>query len=381
MTDPLLVVAGEASGDRAAAAVVRALSETTTTGNRISAYGFGGGALRAEGVDLVGDLSRTTAMGLTEPLSRARELHRVYRELVRRTTAQRPRAALLVNYTEFNMRLAAAIRPLGVRIAWYGAPQIWAWREGRAKTLRGLVDRLCVILPFEEPLWRDHGVDASYVGHPALETKLASRSEARAILGLTERAKTVAVLPGSRSHEVRGLLPTMIEAYERVRVERASIDGRLFLAPSLDSATVAFAKKLAKAVALEVVEVDATLGVGRLLPAFDAALTASGTVSLECAIAGAVPVVAYRVSLVTELGARLLLKTRHVALPNVLLDRRAFDEILQRDVTTKNLAHALARALDDREKREACQEVLRILGPHDSPSREVARIVSPWLGR
>ena len=107
----------------------------------------------------------------------------------------------------------------------------------------------------------------------------------------------------------------------------------------------------------------------------------SGTVSLECAIAGVVPVVAYRVSLVTELGARLLLKTPHVALPNILLGRRAFDEVLQRDVTTKNLAHALARALDDRERRDACAEVLRTLGPENAPSREVARILTPWLDR
>ncbi len=378
----LLVVAGEASGDSAAAAVLRALTRNPDGPKlSIAPFGFGGDAMRAEGVDLVGDLRQTTALGLTEPLTRARDLVRVYRALVKRTEHERPRAALLVNYTEFNLKLAAAIRPLGVRIAWYGAPQIWAWREGRAKTLRGLVDRLCVILPFEERLWRDHGVDASYVGHPAREAVPLSRNDARATLGLTERAKTVAILPGSRAHEVRALLPSMIPAYERVRQERASIDGRLFLAPSLDASTVAFAKKLAKEVALEVVEVSATAGIGSVLPAFDAALTASGTVSLECAIAGVVPVVAYRVSLVTELGARLLLKTPHVALPNILLGRRAFDEVLQRDVTTKNLAHALARALDDRERRDACAEVLRTLGPENAPSREVARILTPWLDR
>jgi lipid-A-disaccharide synthase len=370
---PVLVVAGEASGDRAAAPVIRCLESRP-------AFGFGGDALRAEGVELVGDLKKTTALGLTEPLFRLKKLVAVYKELVARARSERPRAALLVNYTEFNLRLAADLRPLGVRIVWYGAPQIWAWRKGRAKTLRGVVDRLCVLLPFEEPLWQAAGVDATYVGHPALETPLRTRAEARTVLGLTERAATVAILPGSREHEVRGLLPAMIEGYERVRRDRASVDARLFLAPSLDVVTATWAEKLARAVDLEIVRVDASTGIGALLPAFDAALTASGTASLECAIAGAVPVVAYKVSLVTELGARLLLDTPHVALPNVLLERRAFDEILQREVTPQNLARALARALDDDGKgKNACREVVRTLGVGKTPSRTVARILETWL--
>ncbi len=378
MSEPFLVVAGEASGDRAAAAALRELARQY--GPDLAPYGFGGAALRREGVELVADLEKTTALGISEPLGRVKDLVQVYRALVDKTRNRRPRAALLVNYTEFNLKLARAIRPLGVRILWYVAPQIWAWREGRAKELRGLVDRLCVILPFEEALWRRHGVDASYVGHPAREITALPWKEARTVLGLTERAKTIAILPGSRAHEVTSLLPAMIEAYERVRHDRASVDGRLFLAPSLDETTRATAKKLAKTVALDVLEVDATAGIGRLLPAFDAALTASGTASLECTIAGVVPVVAYKVSLLTELSARLLLRTPHVALPNVLLGRRAFDEVLQRDVTAKNLAHALARALDDPAKKAACGEVLALLGDACAPSKEVARILLPWLG-
>ena len=131
--------------------------------------------------------------------------------------------------------------------------------------------------------------------------------------------------------------------------------------------------------ALEPLEVDATAGIGRILPAFDAALVASGTASLECAIAGVVPVVAYKVDLVTEAFARLLLRTPYVALPNVLLGRRAFDELVQRDVGPTPLAHALARALDDDARKEACAEVVRLLGDRRSPSAEVARIVRPYL--
>lgn len=369
---PLLVVAGEASGDRAASAVVRALEERPSCG-------FGGQALRTAGTELVADLRATTAMGLSIPLARAARLARVYRELVALAKDRKPRVALLVNYTEFNLRLAASLRPLGVRIVWYGAPQIWAWRAGRARVLRGLVDRLCVMLPFEEPLWQGLGVDATYVGHPARETPALTRREARAVLGLTERAAALAILPGSRPHEVRAMLPSMLEGYRRVRSDRASVDARVFLAPSLDEPTLAWGRKLAAGAELGVVEVDATAGIGRVLPAFDAALTASGTASLECALAGAVPVVAYRVSLLTELGARLLVDTPHIALPNVLLRRRAFAELLQRDVTPKKIARAIAHALDDERGRSACSDVLRELGTETSPSQRVAQILTPWL--
>lgn len=368
---PLLVVAGEASGDRAASAVLRHLGGV--------AFGFGGQALRAAGAELVGDLRQTTAMGLTLPLARAARLVRVFQRLVSLARERRPPVALLVNYTEFNLRLARSLRPLGVRVVWYGAPQIWAWRTGRAQVLRGLVDRLCTMLPFEEALWQAQGVDATYVGHPAFEFPSLPRREARAVLSLTQRASAIALLPGSRPEEVRSLLPAMVKAYDRVRTDRASVDGRVFLAPSLDDKTLTWARALASSVALEVVDVDATSGIGRVLPAFDAAMVASGTASLECAIADVVPVVAYRVGLITELGARLLVKTPHVALPNVLLGRAAFAELLQRDANPKSLARAVSRALDDDDARAACADVRRALGPERTPSRTVARIVESWL--
>ncbi len=370
----LLVVAGEASGDRAAAAVVRALGD-------VSAFGFGGGALRAAGVELLGDLRYTTALGVTETLGRAYDLLSIYRKLVASARDRRPRAALLVNYTEFNLCLAGALRPLGIRILWYGAPQIWAWRKGRARTLRGRVDRLCVLLPFEEPLWREEGVDATYVGHPAMEAPLLGRDQAREELGLTNRAWAIALLPGSRPHEVRSLLQPMLVAYERVRHERASIDGRVFLAPSLDPSTLSWAVDACASAKLEIVHVDATEGLGSVLPAFDVALCASGTVALEAAIANAVPVVAYRVSLGTELVARALVRTPYYALPNVLLGRRAFDELLQRDAEPRAMEEAVTRALKRRDEALiACAEIVDLLDPGRKPSAAVARILRPWLG-
>jgi lipid-A-disaccharide synthase len=373
----LLVVAGEASGDRAAAAVLAKLRD-----GPIRAFGMGGGAMAREGVELVADLRSTTALGVSEVARRACGVGIAYGKLRAAIRKRRPSAALLVNYTEFNARLAAVLWSNGTRVLWYGAPQIWAWRPRRAIPLRRHLDRLAVMLPFEEKLWRDIGVDAHDVGHPALEDRrgVEHRAGARELLGMTPFASAVAILPGSRPHEVRRLLEPMLEGFEIVRHDRASVDARVLLASSIDDATRAWANELARARHVDVIDVDPRAGIAGLLPAFDAALCASGTASLECTLARVVPVVCYRVDIATETAARALLKTAYLALPNVLLDRPAFPELLQRNVTAARIADELARVLDEREQFVAsCVEVERTFGDQTCPSRDVARMLAPWL--
>lgn len=370
----LLVVAGEASGDRAGAAVVADLPAGIRT------FGMGGAALASVGVEVVTDLRDTTALGVAETARRAFGVARAYAVLRAAIMLRKPVAALLVNYTEFNARLAESLWASGTRVLWYGAPQVWAWRSSRAVPLRRHLDRMAVMLPFEEAIWRGVGVDAHYVGHPSLEEMRSDRVAAREALGMTPRAWGVAILPGSRPHEVRRLLGPMLEGYERVRRDHASVDARVLLAPSLDATTRAWAMATADAARIDVVEIEARAGMGATLPAFDAALCASGTASLECALARAVPVVCYRVGWATELGARMFLTTPHVALPNILLRRGAFPELLQRQATTQRMSEELARVLEKRESFLApCAEVERALGDKKTASRTVARMLEPWL--
>jgi len=370
----LLVVAGEASGDRAGAAVVANLPEG------VRAFGMGGAALAAEGVELVADLRDSTALGVAEVARRAFGVARAYALLRAATALRKPVAALLVNYTEFNARLAESLWASGTRVLWYGAPQVWAWRSGRAVPLRRHLDRMAVMLPFEEALWRNVGVDAHYVGHPSLEEMRTDRVAAREALGMTPRAWGVGILPGSRPHEVRRLLEPMLAGYERVRRDHASVDARVLIAPSLDATTRAWVQATADAARVDTVAIEARAGMGAALPAFDAALCASGTASLECALARAVPIVCYRVGWATELGARMFVTTPHVALPNILLGRGAFPELLQRQATTARMSEELARVLEERESfLGPCAEVENVLGGKASASREVARMLEPWL--
>jgi lipid-A-disaccharide synthase len=377
----LLVVAGEASGDRAAAAVVDRLPG-------VRAFGLGGPSLQGRGVELLDDLRESTALGVGEVGMRAVGVLRSWHRVTRAIRARRPRAALLVNYTEYNALLAPRLQDIGARVLWYGAPQVWAWRPDRAATLRTCVDRMAVMLPFEEPIWRASGLDAHYVGHPALETDALARDAARLSMGMTPYAAAVAILPGSRPHEVKRLLQPMLEGYEIVRSDRASVDARVLLAPSLDAATRRWARAACAEQRVEVMDADPRYGATRILRAFDVALCASGTASLEAALARAVPVVAYKVGLTTEIAARALLRTEHIALPNILLGKRAFAELVQNDVRAQPIADAVADALDRRaELLEACRSVeaalavgTRRAGAGPVPSLAVAAMLAPWVG-
>ncbi len=246
---------------------------------------------------------------------------------------------------------------------------------------RRWVDRMALMLPFEESLWRSAGVDARYVGHPAFEARSLPREAARAKLGMTPFAEGVAILPGSRPHEVRRLLVPMIDAYERVRADRASVDARVIVAASLDPKTRAWIAALCTARRMPFMDADPQEGAMAFLRAFDVALCASGTVALEAALARVVPVIAYRAGIATEIAARLFMRTAHVALPNILLERRAFAELLQRDARAERIADAVSDALDRRVVlAEACDEVIATLGDSRTPSIAVARMIAPWIG-
>jgi lipid-A-disaccharide synthase len=369
----LLVVAGEASGDQAAASVLDHLSD-------VSAFGLGGEALRSRGVDLTSDLRASTAFGFAGTAKKALGIRRAWKAVRTEAIRRRPHAALLVNYSEFNARLAPHLRAAGVRVLWYGAPQVWAWRGGRVASLAPHVDVMAVMLPFEHDLWHRAGIDTRYVGHPALEAHRLERGEARRALGLAQEAPAIALLPGSRPNEVRRMLPAMLEAFRRLRHDRANVDGRVLVAASLDEVTLSWLRDRCSIGRVSTVDVNPMGGATAVLGAFDAALCASGTASLEAALARAVPIVVYRVDIVTEAIARLLLRSPHVALPNVVLGRPAFPELLQRDAAPHHMVAALEQALDGREDLlAACAELEAAFGSVRAPSIAVANVLESWL--
>ena len=369
-----MIVAGEPSGDAMAAPVLARL--------HVPAFGMGGPALRDAGLERLIDLAGVSAMGFGGVLARAPAIARAALCLLRAARRRRPRAALLVGYSEFNAWLGPRLRRLGIRVLWYSPPQIWAWRSGRGPALARACDRMALILPFEQALWRGLGADAHYVGHPALERPVERRDVARRRVGLTPYAEYVALLPGSRPAELTAHLEPMLDALALLRAERGALDGRVLLSPALPERSVRWAERMTQ-------EKRASLLSGwavESLAGFDIALAASGTVTLESTLAGVPPVIIYRTGRLAFALARRLLHVEWVGLPNIVLGERAFPELLQDAVTAEAIAREALRLLDARDRGAGyCQRVRDALDvadgsvPGGSPSARVARLLAPWL--
>src|ERR1700686_524056 len=210
----IAVIAGEASGDLHAAKVVH---ELKLLDPGLTAFGIGGDLLADEGVELLHQAREMAIVGLFNVLRHLRFFRRVFDELIARIERDRPDAVILVDYPEFNLRMARRCHQLGVRVLYYISPQVWAWRRGRVKKIARIVDHMLVIFPFEEDFYRKHGVPVTYVGHPLID-ELHEAVEAAGVMATRTRAGEVggplrlALLPGSRKHEVQSLLPPMLDA-------------------------------------------------------------------------------------------------------------------------------------------------------------------------
>jgi lipid-A-disaccharide synthase len=364
----LLIVAGEASSDHHAADVLHALRAECSD---VAAFGVGGPALRAAGLDLVADARELAVVGLAEVLPRVPRILGILRDLTRAARARRPALALLVDSPDFNLRLARRLRRLGIPVLYYVAPQAWAWRRRRVRLLRRVVAKLAVVFPFEESFFGDAGIPTEFVGHPLLDAPVPSRAQARASLGLRD-GRVLAVLPGSRQSEVRRHLCPMVAGARRF----AGPGGALLLpvASTLDEGFVR------SALPPGAPDVRLLRGQSRLaLAAADLAVVASGTATVEAALAGTPSVVGYRLSWLTWALARLLVRTPFVAMPNLLAGREIFPELLQGRLTAAAVAEALGKVAGrEAEIRDALTVVRTRLGGGGAAAR-VAKMAREML--
>jgi lipid-A-disaccharide synthase len=333
----ILVVAGEASGDSHASELVAALKAHRPD---LTFFGMGGSRLAAQGVELLYGAHEVNVMGITEVLPRIPRILQVMRGLADAAAERRPACAILVDIPDFNLRLAARLKKLGIPVAYYVSPMIWAWRRGRVKTIAQLVDRMLCILPFEEDFYREAGVSARYVGSPVVEQVPAPASAAtfRQKLGLPVETPTLALLPGSRMSEIRRILPAMVGAARKLVAERPGLQVVVPVAPTIPREEIV-SRFEGSGVQPVLVEGRAPEVVG----ASDAAIVASGTAALEAGLMQRPFVVVYRVSLITYLVGRLMLKVAHVALVNLLAGRRVVPELLQGDMNPERIAGEIRR--------------------------------------
>ena len=340
----IMLSAGEASGDLHGGTLCRALRELSP-GVRL--FGMGGHHMAAAGMEVIVDPTGQAAVGTSEAVGRVPALYRAYRAMGRRLLADRPRALVLIDFPEFNLRLARRARRAGVPVVYFIAPQLWAWRAGRVRQMARRVKRVLAVFPFEPPLYERARVPVTFIGHPLLDVLPLhlTREEARRRLGADPGHSLIGLLPGSRPGEVARLLPAMLEAARRL----AAADGRrrfvLGLAPTVASEQVA---AILRESGPGLPSIDQVSGrTYEVMAAADTLLIASGTATLEAALLGAPMVICYRVSRLTELLARALTRVRWIGLPNLVSGRAVVPELIQGAVTGVRLAEEAARLLED----------------------------------
>lgn len=327
----ILLAAGEPSGDLHGSAVAEALRGRWPEARL---FGLGGPRMAAAGVELLADLGELAVMGFAEVVSRLPYFAR----LMRRLTAELPRRGvdlvLPIDYPGFNLRLAARARKAGVPVLYYIAPQVWAWHRSRIGKLARVADRLAVILPFEERIFREAGARVSFVGHPLLDAGPddASDAELPAALGIADEP-ILALFPGSRPQEVEKHLALFVEAAERVRLAHPEVRPVVARSPAV------------RAEAYAGVPYPTTAASRALLRHARGALVKSGTTTLEAALAGTPMVIAYRTSRTTYALARRLVRVEHIGLVNLVAGCRLMPELVQDAATPAALAGALSPLL------------------------------------
>lgn len=337
----LFLVAGEASGDAYAASLVRELRALHPA---LRVFGAGGARLAREGADLLVDARKVSAVGATDWWDRAGEILRGFGRLKRAAETEPIDLAVLIDLPEINLRLAKRLKRRGVPIIYYVSPQVWAWRRYRVHQIRQRVDRMLVVFPFEEKFYSSHGVEASFVGHPLVET-VERRQELRGQAEVRAGAR-VAVLPGSRPSELRHHAPLLRETAARLREEGRVVEFRAPVAETLDENEVREA--LGPAISL----VTGPRAARDVLAWADVAAVASGTATLETALVGTPFVLFYRVTPTSAWIFRHFVRYRgHIGMPNVLLGREVAPELFQQAATPERLAAAVARLLDDESAR------------------------------
>lgn len=357
MEKKVLVVAGEASGDIHAANLILRLKKIDPG---LSFYGLGGKNMKAAGVDISCDLTAFAVVGFFEILKNYSRFKKIFDDLVEKTKEIKPDAAILVDYPGFNLRLARELKKLGIKVIYFISPQVWAWGRKRIKFIRKNVDLMLVLFKFEEKLYSDGKFNVKFVGHPLLDIVRPTMDPNGLLemVGFKKNARTIALLPGSREREIANHLPVMLEAGQRIYKKLP--DSQFLICRSATVRKEVFKEiidKLKIDFPYKILNDQTYDGIN----ASDLALVASGTATLETAILNKPMVIIYKVSFLTWLLAKALIKIPHIGLVNVVAGQKIVPELTQYDATPEKIAKTALELLEDKQRREKIQAELYAL--------------------
>src|SRR3954470_14318210 len=337
-----LISAGEASSELYGAQLIEALRRRVPDARF---FGVGGERMQSAGCDLVVDARvHLSVVGISEIVSKLPSIYAQFRKLIEEVDRRKPDAAVIIDSPAFNFRVARELHSRGIPVVYYVTPQLWAWRQYRVERVRKWVTKALPIFPFEEKFFREHGVDAEYVGHPLADIPppSISREQFADEFKLDKAKSWIAILPGSRRKEVKMNLPAMLEAAAELG---DTYEYLLPVASTIHPGWLASRLRTSPQRIHMVTDSFATMKHSR------ASIVASGTATVEAALAGTPFVVVYRVSPITWNLGRRLLKVPFVAMPNLIAGKEIVPELLQQDFTSKNVVACLRPLLDDSSKR------------------------------
>jgi lipid-A-disaccharide synthase len=366
-----MISCGEPSGDLYAGALT---TELLRLDPAATVVGLGSRRLREAGAALTADFSGLSVTGLLEVARLLPRTYGTYRMMVREARSRRPDVFVAIDFPDFNFVLARAMRKLGVPVVYYISPQLWAWRRGRMKTMRRIADRVLVIFPFEEAIYREAGIPAQWVGHPLLDLTPATlpREEVLASLRLDPARPVVALLPGSRHNELRAILPDLVRGAALIRQTLPNAQFILARAPHLEDRLFDSLAQLAGVVTVEGRTDD-------VLAAADVALVASGTVTVQAALHQCPMVVVYRLSSLTYRLGKPFVHVDTYAMANLVAGRRVVPELIQDDFTPERVAAEALRVLTDSAHRAAVRrdlgEVRARLGATGASTRAAEAVI------
>lgn len=361
----ILVSAGEASGDFYAAELVRELRRRWP---ECTFFGCAGPHLRETGVETVVRSEDLSVVGIVEVIGHLPRIRRRFQELIRSAAKRKPDLAILTDSPDFHFRVARKLKRLGIPVVYLVAPQVWAWRKGRVKTMRRIIDRLLCIFPFEEAFFREHDVPVTYIGHP-LATRVRpalSRADFFRKHNLDESRPLVAVLPGSRRSESLRHLPELVRAAEILSKDRALS----FILPASPTCGAAFFTEPLAGTPIRATEGEAWDAMAHC----DVALAASGTVTVEACLLGAPMVTFYRVTGVSWAIGKLLVDVPFFSMVNLIAGEKVVPELMQNEMTGERIAAEVTRLLDNANERAKMKEELTrvstlLSGPGDAIAR------------
>jgi lipid-A-disaccharide synthase len=355
----ILISAGEASSDMYAARLATALR--ARTGAKF--FGMGGPRMAAAGVELVADYHEVAVVGIAEVLHKIPTVIAVQNRLKREAKRRNAALAILVDSPGTHLGVARRLKEIGVPVGYFIGPQVWAWRAGRVRVVKRRVNRMVVIFPFEEKIYRDAGVPVNFVGHPLVDVVRpgTSREEFVALHNLNPNKPIVAILPGSRQNEIRQNYETVVEACERLHRTDGDIQFVVAAAPNLKPDFFA-------SVARRTVEIKLVQGATYdALAAADCAIVASGTATVEAALLGTPIVVVYRVKPLSAFILRRMIRTPYFSMVNLIAGRSLVPELIQDDFTPAAVEAQVRRLLDSPaardEMKSSLAEVRAKLGP------------------